>query len=84
METTELEIEQRGNAEKRLRGGNRVRDGTGIKVAMACPSISHLFFTDDSLFFYKSQNEESQKIFRILKEYEAVSDQHINFKKSSI
>ena len=57
---------------------------TGMKVARACPSISHLFFADDSLFFCKAQNGECQTILRILKEYEAVSGQLINFEKSSI
>ena len=57
---------------------------TGMKVARACPAISHLLFADDSLFFCKDQKEECQTILRILKEYEAVSGQLINFDKSSI
>ncbi|XP_056848971.1 uncharacterized protein LOC130499090 [Raphanus sativus] len=57
---------------------------TGIKVARACPPISHLLFADDSLFFCRAQKEECQTILRILKEYEAVSGQQINFEKSSI
>ena len=55
-----------------------------MKVARACPSISHLLFTDDSLVFCKAQNEECQTILRILKEYEKVSGHLINFDKSSI
>ena len=57
---------------------------TGMKVARVCPSISHLLFADDSLFFCKAQKEECQIILMILKEYEAVSGQLINFDKSSI
>ena len=57
---------------------------TEIKVARACPSISHLLFADDILFFCKAKKEECHTIFRILKEYEVVSRQLINFDKSSI
>ena len=57
---------------------------TGLKVARACPAVSHLLFTYDSLFFCKTNKEECQTILRILKEYEAVSGQQINFQKSSI
>ena len=55
-----------------------------MKVARAFPSISHLLFADDSIFFCKAQKKECQIILRILKEYEAASGQLINFDKSSI
>ena len=57
---------------------------TGMKVARAGPAISHLLFVDDSLFFCKVNKEECQTILRILKEYETVSGQQINFQKFSI
>ena len=41
----------------------------------------HLLFADDSFFFSKAQKEECQTILRILKEYEAISGQLINFQK---
>ena len=56
----------------------------GMKVARVCPSIFHILFVDDSLFFCKAQREECQTILKILKEYEMVSSQLINFYKSSI
>ena len=54
-----------------------------MKVARTCPLISHLLFADN-LFFCKAQKEECQTIPMILKEYEAVSGQLINFQKLSI
>ena len=51
---------------------------------MAFLPISHILFVDDSLFFCKTQREECQTFLRILKHYEMVSDQQINFEKSWI
>ena len=61
-----------------------VKQLTGLKVARACPTISHLLFADDSFFFCKAYEEKCQTILKILKEYETVSGQQINFQKSSI
>ena len=67
-----------------IKKAEREKQLTGIKVARACPSISHLLFADDSLFFCKAQKEKCHTILRILKEYEKASGQLINFDKSSI
>ena len=67
-----------------IRKAEREKQLTGIKVARACPSVSHLLFADDSLFFCKAQREECHTILRILKEYEVASGQLINFEKYSI
>lgn len=56
---------------------------TGLKVARACPPISHLLFTDGSLFFCKPQRDECETILNILEEYKVVSAKQINFQKSS-
>lgn len=42
------------------------------------------FFADDILFFCKANKEECQTILHILKKYELVSGQQINFSKSSL
>lgn len=59
------------NVKKAKRG----KQLTGMKIARACPSISHLFFVDDRILFCKGQKEGYQTILGILKEYEAVSGQ---------
>ena len=56
----------------------------GSKVCRGAPSISHLFFADDSFLFFKSTEEETRVIHRILELYESYSGQAINLQKSSI
>ena len=56
----------------------------GCKVARAAPRISHLFFADDSFFFFKATMSESEKVKECLNLYEKASGQIINFQKSSI
>ena len=67
-----------------IKKAEREKQLTCMKIARACPAISHLLFTDDSLFFCKANKEECQTILKILKEYETVSGQQINFQKSAI
>ena len=56
----------------------------GSKVRRGAPSISHLFFADDSFLFFKSTEEETRVIHRILELYESYSGQAINLQKSGI
>ena len=56
----------------------------GSKVCRGAPSISHLFFADDSFLFFKSTEEETRVIHRILELYESYSGQAINLQKSGI
>lgn len=60
-------------------------DHIWIQLMMECISlVQYKILLNDSLFFYRAQKKEYQTIFRILKEYKAVSDHQINFKKSFI
>lgn len=46
--------------------------------------VSHLFFADDSLLFFKADRKECETVMEILMKYEKVSGQRINFEKSEI
>ena len=41
-----------------IKKAEREKQLTDMKVGRACPSISHLLFAEDSLFFCKAQREE--------------------------
>ena len=42
----------------------------GIKIAKEAPMISHLFFADDNLIFYRATIKEAQVIKTIIDQYE--------------
>lgn len=52
-----------------------------IRICARSPSISHIFFDDDSLFFFRANAEECATIKQILLQYEAASGQAVNFQK---
>ncbi|XP_019163176.1 PREDICTED: uncharacterized protein LOC109159529 [Ipomoea nil] len=56
----------------------------GCRVARGAPSISHLFFADDSLLFFKANLQEALEVKKCLGIYESFSGQAVNFQKSSI
>ncbi|XP_019197378.1 PREDICTED: uncharacterized protein LOC109191249 [Ipomoea nil] len=56
----------------------------GCRVARGAPPISHLFFADDSLLFFKANVQEASEIKRCLSVYEDLSGQVVNYHKSSI
>lgn len=56
----------------------------GIRVARGCPSINHLLFADDTMFFCKTKPSCVSALMDILSIYEAVSGQKINPQKSAI
>ncbi|XP_019163454.1 PREDICTED: uncharacterized protein LOC109159798 [Ipomoea nil] len=55
----------------------------GIRIARGAPSVSHLFFADDSLLFFRATSEEAQTIKDCLEMYSAASGQVINYEKSN-
>lgn len=56
----------------------------GVKVARRSPSLNHLFFADDTMFFCKSDQETCKTLASILERYEIASGQSINLQKSAI
>lgn len=46
--------------------------------------MSHLLFTDDCYFFFKAVEAEAELMKRIIRRYEELSGQAVNFSKSMI
>lgn len=56
----------------------------GMKISQDGPSINHLMFADDSLFFCHAHPKSCKTIMRLLAEYEKASVQAVNLNKSAI
>lgn len=56
----------------------------GVRIANQAPSVNHLLFADDSLFFSLANPRSGKKLKKILQMYEDVSGQAVNLAKSSI
>lgn len=56
----------------------------GCMVKQDAPMISHLFFVDDSVLFFKATERKVGTIKSILRTYEMASNQAVNFTKSLI
>ncbi|XP_074283536.1 uncharacterized protein LOC141608084 [Silene latifolia] len=56
----------------------------GVRVAPQSPTVTHLLFADDSIFFVKATINEAAKVKKILHEYAGASGQVINFDKTTV
>ncbi|XP_021743996.1 uncharacterized protein LOC110710043 [Chenopodium quinoa] len=56
----------------------------GIKISRRAPSISHLFFADDALFYFKATPASIRVVKETLQDFCQLSGEVINMKKSSI
>ena len=54
---------------------------TGMRVSCVSPPVSHLLFTDDSMFFCKAEPRECDEIMEVLKTYGKTSGQCVNYEK---
>lgn len=56
----------------------------GLQMSRDAPTVSHLFFADDSLLFAGADLFSTVNLRNVIKTYEAASGQAVNFQKSSI
>ncbi|XP_021864500.2 uncharacterized protein [Spinacia oleracea] len=56
----------------------------GLKVTRRSPSITHLFFADDAMLFFKANVEACENIMEILERVGTISGQKLNLNKSYV
>ena len=56
----------------------------GVSVCKGEPLLSHLFFADDNIIFYKASIMECDSLQRVQKVYELASRQQLNKAKTSL
>ncbi|WJZ86110.1 hypothetical protein VitviT2T_005601 [Vitis vinifera] len=67
-----------------LKQGERCGVLHGCSVARGAPTVSHLFFANDSYLFFKATESESRSLKQILLQYQNLSGQEINLNKSAL
>ncbi|XP_074299610.1 uncharacterized protein LOC141630747 [Silene latifolia] len=56
----------------------------GLKLCRGVDQLTHLFFADDSVFFFHDKGETATHLMKLIKEYCEVSGQRLNLEKSGI
>ncbi|CAM8951229.1 unnamed protein product [Rhodiola kirilowii] len=54
----------------------------GVRLCRGAPEITHLMFADDCMFFLKAEKDSVKWIRDILRRYEGISGQKVNYAKS--
>ena len=67
-----------------LKQGERCGVLHGCSVARGAPTVSYLFFADNSYLFFKATESESRSLKQILLRYQNLSGQEINLNKSAL
>ncbi|XP_074265506.1 uncharacterized protein LOC141587942 [Silene latifolia] len=56
----------------------------GIRVAATAPTVSHLFFDDDSISLVRVKESEARCVKGILRQYEMASGQVVSLEKTTV
>ncbi|XP_021774244.1 uncharacterized protein LOC110738176 [Chenopodium quinoa] len=56
----------------------------GVKVSRYAPSISHLFFADDSLLFFQPSPQACSNVLGVVQQFYDISGQMLNLQKSFV
>ncbi|KAL9664441.1 hypothetical protein QQ045_019841 [Rhodiola kirilowii] len=67
---------------RRLNRAQQIGELKGIKVSRSAPPVSHLMFVDDCILFVEAEVDNIMRLKSILREFEDVSGQRINYSKS--
>ncbi|XP_056697937.1 uncharacterized protein [Spinacia oleracea] len=62
--------------------GNDINQFQGIKITRGRPQVSHLFFANDALLFFKATEESCRQVNNIIGRFCAISGQDLNLQKS--
>ena len=62
----------------------RAKEINNFSLCKRGSKLTHIFFADDSLLFYKTNPQECGNVLKILSDYEVVSGQKINREKRSL
>ncbi|KAL2931509.1 LINE-1 retrotransposable element ORF2 protein [Bienertia sinuspersici] len=69
---------------RRLQRLEETRSITGVKVSRQSPSISHLFFADDSLFTFQATTQSCSTMRQFFSDFGKYTGEIINFDKSLV
>ena len=66
-----------------LKDGEEKGDYTPLKICRRAPGVSHLLIADDTMLFFKAEEEHAKKVHEVLLTYERATGQCINQAKCS-
>ena len=72
------------SSKKNLSQLQEAKELEGLKIARNAPEVSHLFFADDALFFFKAKPKNCWAIKKALSSFCEKSGEKINFENSHV